>query len=194
MANKNDRIKGTKTEQNLINAFAGESQARNRYTFFSKVARDEGYEQIAAIFLETSENEKEHAKLYYNHIGNTMGRVNGTYPFELGTTAENLLSAAQGEHEEWEHIYLEGAETARAEGFDDIAWTFDHIRSIEIHHEHRYLTLLENVEKGTVFQKDAQIDWICRKCGYILHGQSAPAACPNCHHPKAYFQVFYEIF
>jgi rubrerythrin len=194
MTNKNDRIKGTKTGQNLINAFAGESQARNRYTFFSKAAQKEGYEQIAAIFLETAENEKEHAKLFYNYIGNTMGHVNAAYPFELGTTAENLLSAAKGEHEEWEHIYYDGAETAKTEGFDDIANTFNYIISIEKHHESRYLTLLENVEKGTVFQKDAELDWVCRKCGFIAHGKSAPMACPNCRHPQAWFQVLYEMF
>lgn len=191
---KNSKIKGTLTEQNLINSFAGESQARNRYTFFAKVAKKEGYEQISAIFLETAENEKEHAKLFYEHIGDTMGHVNGTYPFELGTTSENLESAAHGEHEEWEILYYNGEQIARDEGFDDVADTFHYVIDAEKHHESRYLKLLENVKNGTVFEKDYETEWICRKCGYLHNGKSAPKKCPNCHHPQGYFQVFCEEF
>lgn len=189
-----NKLRGTQTEQNLINAFAGESQARNRYTFFAKQAKKDGYEQIAAIFLETAENEKEHAKLFYEYIGDTKGHVDACYPFELGTTEENLVSAAQGEKEEWSFLYAEGERIAREEGFEDVANTFHYVIDAEKHHENRYLKLLENVRNNTVFQKDYETHWMCRECGYIHYGKSAPQKCPNCHHPQAYFQVLCENY
>lgn len=192
MTEKN--LKGTKTEQNLINAFAGESQARNRYSYFAKQAKKEGYEQIAEIFLITAENEKEHAKLFYEHIGNTIGYVNSSYPFELGNTEENLESAINGENDEWSKLYPEGEKTAREEGFNDIAETFHHVIIAEKHHEKRYSKLLENIKNNTIFSKDKETDWMCRECGYVHHGQSAPKKCPNCHHPQAYFQVLCEEY
>lgn len=187
-------LKGSKTEQNLINAFAGESQARNRYSFFAKQAKKDGYEQIAEIFLITAENEKEHAKLFYEHIGNTIGQVNSSYPFELGTTKENLESAINGEKEEWSILYPEGEKVAREEGFDNIADTFHHVIEAEKHHEKRYSKLLKNVKNNTVFSKPEETNWMCRECGYIHHGKSAPKKCPNCHHPQAYFQVLCEEY
>ena len=190
----NDKIKGTLTEQNLINSFAGESQARNRYDYFAKVAQKEGYEQIAAIFRLTACNEEEHAKLFYEHIPDTKGCVDGCYPFEYGNTEENLKSAIEGEHEEWDILYANGEKTAREEGFDEIADTFKHVREAEKHHERRYRKLLEHIQNKTVFEKDYETDWLCRKCGYVWHGKSAPNKCPNCHHPKAYFEVLCETY
>lgn len=189
-----NKIRGTKTEQNLINAFAGESQARNRYSYFAKAAKEEGYEQISAIFLETAEQEKEHAKLFYDYIGDTQGHVNSFYPFELGTTEENLESAAAGENEEWAILYAEGEKIAREEGFNEIADTFHHVSHAEQHHERRYRKLLENVKNKTVFKKDFETDWMCRECGYIHHGKEAPEKCPNCRHPRAYYEVLCENY
>lgn len=188
------RLKGTKTEQNLINAFAGESQARNRYTYFAKKAKEEGYEQIAEIFCMTADNEKEHAKLFYEYLGDIRGHVDAEYPFELGTTEENLESAAAGEKEEWSFLYADGEKTAREEGFDDIADTFHYVIEAEKHHEQRYLKLLENIKNDTVFSKEKETYWMCRECGYVHHGKSAPKKCPNCHHPQAYFQVLCENY
>ncbi len=187
-------LKGSKTEQNLINAFAGESQARNRYSFYAKAAKKEGYEQIAAIFLETAENEKEHAKLFYEPLGNIRGIVNAEYPFELGTTEENLESAVAGEKEEWEFLYAEGERIAREEGFDKIAEIFHHVIHAEKHHHQRYLKLLENVKNNTVFKKEKDTNWMCRECGYVYYGKEAPKECPNCHHPQAYFEVLCENY
>ena len=167
------KLSGTKTEQNLINAYAGESQARNRYTYFAKQAKEEGYEQISEIFCMTADNEKEHAKLFYEYIGNTRGHVNAEYPFELGTTEENLESAAAGEKEEWSFLYADAEKTAREEGFDEIADTFHHVIEAEKHHEQRYLKLLENIKNDTVFSKDKEILWMCRECGYVYKGISA---------------------
>lgn len=192
MTEKN--LKGTKTEQNLINAFAGESQARNRYTYFAKQAKKEGYEQISDIFLMTAENEKEHAKLFYEHLGNIKGHVNAEYPFEFGTTEENLVSAATGEKEEWQTLYANGEKIAREEGFPEIADTFHHVIEAEKHHEQRYLKLLENIKNDTVFSKGTETSWLCRKCGYVYKGKSAPKKCPNCHHPQAYFEVLCENY
>ncbi len=189
-----NKLKGTKTEQNLINAFAGESQARNRYTYFAKQAKKEGYEQISAIFLETAENEKEHAKLFYEFIGNTMGKVNGTYPFEMGSTEENLLSAAAGENEEWTKLYEDSAKIAQDEGFPEIANTFKHVIVAEKHHEQRYLNLYKNIKEKTVFEKEENTNWLCRKCGYVHQGKEAPIKCPNCKHPQGYFQVLCENY
>jgi rubrerythrin len=189
------KFKGSKTEQNLINSFAGEAQARNRYTYFSKVAKKEGYEQIAEIFLMTAENELEHAKLFYNHIGtNPLGHVDSFYPFELGTTYENLTSAIAGETDEYEVLYYDAEITAREEGFEAVADTFKHVRVAEKHHAKRYQTLLAKLSDGTIFNKDEETTWICRKCGYIHKGSSAPEFCPNCHHPQGYFQVLCENY
>ena len=188
------KLSGTKTEQNLINAYAGESQARNRYTYFAKQAKEEGYEQISEIFCMTADNEKEHAKLFYEHLGNTRGHVNAEYPFELGTTEENLESAAAGEKEEWSFLYADAEKTAKEEGFEEIADTFHHVIEAEKHHEQRYLKLLENIKNGTVFSKDKEILWMCRECGYVYKGKSAPKKCPNCHHPQGYFQVMCENY
>ena len=187
-------LRGSKTEQILINSFAGESQARNRYTYFAKQAKKEGYEQIAEIFLSTAENEKEHAKLFYEHIGNTIGHVTGSYPFEFGTTAENLKSAISGEHEEWTLLYAEGEKIAQEEGFEDISNTFKYIRRSEEHHEKRFQKLLTNIEKGEVFKKNSETEWICRKCAYVIKGKSAPEKCPNCHHPQGYYEILCEKY
>lgn len=189
-----EKLRGTKTEQILINTFAGESQARNRYTFYAKQAKKEGYEQIADIFLKTAENEREHAKLFYEYIGDTIGTVTGSYPFQSGTTEENLKSAIEGEHEEWSILYKEGEEIAKEEGFDEISETFKHVRRSEEHHEARFKKLLENIVNKTVFEKDYETDWMCRKCAYIHHGKSAPNKCPNCHHPQGYFEVLCEKY
>jgi rubrerythrin len=187
-------LRDTRTEQNLINAFAGESQARNRYTFFAKVAKNEGFEQIAEIFQITADNEKEHAKLFYNHIGNIKGQVNSFYPFELGTTSENLSSAIAGETEEYTILYPNAERIAREEGFEDIANTFLHVVEAEKHHEKRYSKLLENIRNNTVFSKDREVQWVCRECGYVCTSKSAPQKCPNCHHPQSYYQVLCEEY
>lgn len=187
-------LRGTKTEQNLINAFAGESQARNRYTIYSKIAKKEGYEQIAEIFLNTAENEKEHAKLFFEYIGNTNGHVDAYYPFEYGTTEENLESAMKGERDEFETVYRQGEEDAKAEGFDEIAETFRLVRNVEEHHSQRYAELLKNVKENTLFIKHKTETWECRKCGYHVHSTAAPEKCPLCHHPKAYFEIDTERF
>lgn len=187
-------LEGTKTEQNLINAFAGESQARNRYTYYAKTAKSEGYEQIAEIFLQTADNEKEHAKLFYEHIENTKGHVDSTYPFEHGTTEENLKSAIAGENEEAETLYANAANTAFEEGFDDIGNTFHYVIEAEKHHRDRYKKLLEIITTKTVFKKETETKWLCRKCGYVNNSKYAPPKCPNCHHPQAYFQVLCEEY
>lgn len=188
-------FRGSKTEQNLINSFAGEAQARNRYTYYSKIAKQEGYEQIAAIFLETAENELAHARLFYRHIGNIeAGHVDACYPFEIGTTLENLESAIKGEEEEFHNLYYNAEITAMEEGFDDIAATFKHVRKVEEHHACRYKKLYENLKNNTVFQKDTEELWKCRECGYVLESKSAPDYCPNCYHPKAYFEVLCEKY
>jgi len=188
-------IRGSHTEQNLINAFAGESQARNRYTFFAKAAKNEGYEHIAAVFLDTAENEQEHAKLFYKHIcDNPHGHVDAYYPFEYGTTEENLLSGVNGEREEAEVLYLNAAKIAKEEGFKDIADTFSHIVEVEVHHMKRYQELLKTIQDKTVFKKDKEETWVCRKCGYPLISKEAPKECPCCHHPQAYFQLLCEKF
>ncbi|MDD6188798.1 MAG: rubrerythrin family protein [Clostridiales bacterium] len=175
-------LKGSRTEANLLAAFAGESQARNKYTYFASQAKKEGYEQIAAIFTETADNEKEHAKMWFKQLG------------LLGNTAENLKSAAEGENFEWTEMYKEFAEVAREEGFDHIAALFESVAAIEKHHEERYLALLENVEEKKVFARDAEMIWICRNCGHIHVGSEAPEVCPTCAHPKAYFQLYVKAY
>jgi len=174
-----DNLKGTKTEANLKEAFAGESQARNKYTYFASQAKKDGYEQIAAIFHEAAENEKEHAKLWFKLL-------NGG---ELPSTAENLKAAAEGENGEWTDMYVRMAAEARTEGFDRIAILFDEVGKIEKEHEARFLALLANVENGEVFKKPAEVLWQCMNCGYEKKNANAPGACPVCRHPQAYFQV-----
>lgn len=183
-----------KTQQNLANAFAGESQARNRYTYFASVAKKEGYEQISAIFLETADNEKEHAKMFYKLLGNGMFKVQSEYPFFLGNTLENLKSAAQGEHEEWSKLYLEASITAEDEGFEEAANVFRQVLEAEKHHEKRYLKLIENLENKTVFKKENKVFWKCRNCGRIIQAKEAPKICPTCLHEQKYFEILCEEF
>jgi rubrerythrin len=182
-------IKGTKTEQNLLKAFAGESQARTRYTFFSSQAKKEGLEQIAAIFLETAEQEKEHAKKFFKFLEGGMVEITASYPAGIiGTTAENLLEAANGEKEEWGELYPEFARVADEEGFPQIAYTFRSVATVEVEHEKRYRRLLERVRDGKVFERDEEIEWQCRNCGHVHKGKTAPEVCPTCQHPQAYFE------
>lgn len=189
-----NKLIGTKTEQCLINAFAGESQARNRYTYFSSIAKKEGYEQISAIFQETADNEKEHAKLFYKHLGKGSATVNASYPFIMGTTVENLRHAAAGEHEEWTDLYLNSAKVAEEEGFLDVANTFRQVLEVEKHHEARYLNLVKNLETGEVFKRPSEIIWKCRNCGRTLKNTDAPLLCPTCFHPQAYFEILCDNF
>jgi rubrerythrin len=183
-------IKGTKTEQNLLKAFAGESQARSRYTFFASVAKKEGYEQIAGIFLETAEQEKEHAKRFFKFLEGGMVEITASYPAGIiGTTAENLAAAAAGENEEWDILYPEFEKTAREEGFPQVATAFKMIGKVEAHHEIRYRKLLAGLSGGSVFKKAEEVEWQCRNCGYVHTGTSAPETCPACLHPKAYFEL-----
>ena len=182
-------IKGTKTEQNLLKSFAGESQARNRYTFFASVAKKEGYEQISGVFMETAEQEKEHAKRFFKYLEGGDLTITASYPAGIiGTTAENLLAAAQGEHEEWDVLYAEFADVAEQEGFDEIANTFRQIAKVEAEHEKRYLKLLSRITDGNFFVRDNEIWWQCRNCGYVLKAKEAPLKCPACAHPQAYFE------
>ncbi|KIO43589.1 MULTISPECIES: rubrerythrin [Sanguibacteroides] len=182
-------IKGTKTEQNLLKSFAGESQARNRYTFFASVAKKEGFEQIAAVFTETAEQEKEHAKRFFKFLEGGMLEITASYPAgKIGTTAENLKAAAEGENEEWAELYPEFAKVAEEEGFNAIAAVFRNIAAVEAEHETRYRKLLERVEAGKVFEREEEILWQCRNCGYVHKGKTAPKACPACAHPQAYFE------
>ena len=171
-------LKGSKTEENLIKAFAGESGARNKYTYFASKAKKEGYEQIAAIFEETANNEKEHAKMWFKLL-------NGG---EIKSTKENLKTAAEGENFEWTDMYKEFAKTAKEEGFDDIAFLFEEVAKIEKHHEERYLKLLGNINDNLVFSKNEEVVWICRNCGHVYVGKDAPKVCPVCNHPQSYFE------
>ena len=175
-------LKGTKTEQNLMAAFAGESQARNKYTYFASVAKKEGYEQIAEIFLKTADNEKEHAKLWFKALG------------ELGDTAKNLAAAAEGENYEWTDMYDTFAKEAEEEGFTRLAYQFRAVAAIEKSHEERYRALLNNVEMQQVFEKAEETMWECRNCGHLVMGKKAPEVCPVCAHPKSYFEVRKENY
>ena len=175
-------LNGTKTEQNLMTAFAGESQARNKYTYFASVARKEGYEQIAAIFQQTADNEKEHAKLWFKYLGG------------IGDTAANLKAAAEGENYEWTDMYATFAEEAEAEGFKELAYKFRAVAAIEKTHEERYLALLNNVEMKAVFEKAGETMWECRNCGHLVMGLKAPELCPVCAHPRSYFEVRAENY
>lgn len=178
------KLKGTKTEKNLMEAFAGESQARNKYTFYASQAKKDGYEKIASVFEETANNEKEHAKLWFKELHG------GAVP----ATLENLIDAAAGEHGEWTEMYMRMAKEAREEGFDAIADKFEGVAKIEKRHEERYNKIAEMVKNGTVFKKTSERVWICRNCGHIYVGKEAPKVCPVCNHPEAYFELFVEEF
>ncbi len=172
------KLKGTKTEANLMAAFAGESQARNKYTYYASKAKKDGYQQIAAIFTETANNEKEHAKIWFKLLNDG-----------IGDTVDNLKDAAAGENYEWTDMYASFAKDAREEGFDDIAYLFEEVGKIEKEHEERYKTLIENIENGRVFERDGEIYWQCANCGHIHKGLTAPEVCPVCAHPQSYFQI-----
>ena len=185
-----NNLKGSKTEKNLLKSFAGESQARNRYTFFASAAKKEGYEQISAIFTETAEQEKEHAKLFFKYLDGGPVEITAIYPAgKIGTTAENLKAAAEGENEEWTQAYPEFAKIAEEEGFNDVALSFKMVAKVEAEHEKRYLKLLENLNSGKVFERNEEIDWQCRNCGHVEKSKKAPNLCPTCHHPQAYFEL-----
>ncbi len=188
-------VKGTKTEQNLLKAFAGESQARNRYTFFASVAKKEGFEQISAIFLETADNEREHAQIFFDYLEGGAAEITATYPAgKTAKTADNLLAAANGEREEWGTLYPEFAAAAKAEGFKDIATSFAEVAEVEEQHELRYRKLLANVKNGQVFKREATMKWHCRNCGYVHEGPEAPKVCPACRHAQAYYELWCEAY
>lgn len=183
-------IKGTKTEKNLLKAFSGESQARNRYTYFASAAKKEGYEQISAIFLETAENEKEHAKIFFKYLEGGDLEITASYPAGIiKDTKTNLDEAAAGENMEWTVLYSDFARTARDEGFSEVARSFDEIAKVEKFHESRYRRLANNVSGKKVFKKDVSVKWHCRNCGYVVEGADAPNQCPACRHPQAYYEV-----
>lgn len=188
-------FKGSQTEKNLLAAFAGESQARNRYTFFASVAKKEGYEQIGAIFEETAANEKEHAELFFKHLKGGMVEIQAMYPAGIiTTTADHLKAAAEGEKLEWGTLYPNFGDIAEREGFKDAAATFRMVAKVEEYHERRYNKLLESLQSGKVFKKDAPIKWKCRNCGYVFEGTAVPDKCPVCAHPRAYFEVWTENY
>ena len=183
-------IKGTETEKNLLKSFAGESQARMRYTYFAKVAKTEGFEQISAIFLETADQEKQHAKKFFSYLEGGAVEITASYPAGIiSTTAENLKEAADGENEEWTDLYPHFADVAEAEGVANIAATWRKIAAVEAQHEKRYRILQGRVEAGTVFSREEETTWQCRECGHVHVGKEAPKACPTCAHPQAYFEM-----
>ena len=188
-------IKGTKTEKNLLAAFAGESQARNRYTYFAGAARKEGLEQIANIFIETAENEKEHAKIFFKHLEGGDAEITAGYPAGMiGDTKNNLEAAAAGENMEWTTLYANFAKVAREEGFPEVARSFEQISKVEKFHESRYRKLISNVESNEVYKKKASVKWHCTNCGYVHEGPEAPKECPACKHPQAYYEVLAENY
>lgn len=188
-------IKGTETEKNLLKTFAGESQARMRYTYYASVAKKEGYEQIAAIFEETANHEKEHAKRMFKYLEGGMLEITASYPAGvIGTTAENLKAAAEGENEEWTELYPMFADIAEAEGFKEIAVMYRSIAKAEAQHEKRYLKFLANIEKSEVFKREEKTKWQCRNCGYVHEGKTAPQNCPACQHPQAHFEIEKENY
>ena len=188
-------IKGTQTEKNLLKAFAGESQARNRYVYFAKIAKKEGYVQISNIFTETANNEEEHAKRLFKFLEGGDVQITDTYPAgKLASTKENLIAAAKGEHHEHEIMYPEFAKIALEEGFEEIAKAFEHIGKAEVAHEKRFLKLVENIETGSVFKKDHEVNWKCNNCGYVHQGEEAKEECPACAHPQAHFELFVETY
>jgi rubrerythrin len=189
------KLKGSKTEKNLLAAFAGESQARNRYTYFASVVRKAGFEQISAIFTETAENEKEHAKLFFKFLEGGELEITASYPAGvIADTKGNLGASAEGEHLEWTKLYPEGERVAREEGFINIADTFKGIALVEKSHETRYRKLFKNVEEGKVFTRDITVKWKCRNCGLLYEGREAPKTCPTCEHPQAFFELFCENY
>lgn len=188
-------LKGTQTEKSLLAAFAGESQARNRYTFFASKAKKEGFEQISAIFQETADNEKEHAEVFFKHLQGGDVEIIAEYPAgTIGTTAENLLAAAEGEKMEWGALYPNFAKTAEEEGFPMVAHSFREIGEVEEYHEKRYRKLLENIKKKQIFKKDKVVKWKCRNCGYVHEGKDAPDVCPACQHPQSYYEIWCENY
>jgi rubrerythrin len=188
-------LKGSRTEKNLLAAFAGESQARTRYTFFASVAKKEGFEQISAIFTETADNEKEHAQLFFELLKGGLVEIKAAYPAGvIGSTTENLRAAAEGEKLEWGTLYPGFAKVAEEEGFADAARTFRMVAKVEAYHERRYRKLLENVELGKVFKKDKPVTWKCRNCGYVFEGTEVPEKCPVCAHPRSYFELWCENY
>ena len=190
-----ESLKGSRTEKNLLAAFAGESQARNRYTYFASAAKKEGFEQISAIFLETADNEKEHAKLFFSFLEGGDVVIEAAYPAGMiKDTKANLQAAADGEKMEWTKIYVDFAKVAEEEGFTEVADTFNEVAGVEKAHEARYRKLLENVSKGTVFKKDKIVVWHCRNCGEIIVAKEAPIKCPVCKHPQAFFEVLNENY
>jgi rubrerythrin len=189
------KFKGSQTEKNVLAAFAGESQARTRYSFFASAAKKEGYEQIAAIFTETADNEREHAKLFFKLLEGGVAEITAAYPAGvIGNTAENLKAAAEGEKMEWGTLYPGFAETADKEGFKKVAHAFRQIARVEASHERRYAKLLANIEQEKVFSKDLPTFWKCRNCGFVLESKMAPERCPVCDHPNAYFEVYGENY
>ena len=188
-------VKGTRTEKNLLAAFAGESQARNRYTYFAGAARKEGYEQISQIFLETAENEKEHAKLFFKFLEGGEAGITAGYPAGvIGDTKANLEASADGELHEWTTIYSDFSNVAKDEGFDEIARTFEQVAKVEKYHEARYRALIKNIVNNEVFAKKTPVKWHCINCGYVYEGQAAPKTCPACKHPQSYFEVLAENY
>jgi len=188
-------LKGSRTERNLLAAYAGESQARTRYTFFASAAKKEGFEQISAIFQETSDNEKEHAQLFYKHLKGGLVEISAAYPAGvIGSTAENLLAAAEGEKHEWGTLYPNFAEVAEKEGFAEVARAFRMVAKVEAYHERRYRRLLASVEQGKVFRKDSVVSWKCRNCGYVFESSEVPENCPVCEHPRSYFELWTENY
>ena len=188
-------IKGSQTEKNLLASFAGESQARNRYTYFASAARKEGFEQIANIFMETAENEKEHAKVFFKYLEGSDVEITASYPAGvLKDTRANLEAAADGENMEWTKLYADFAATAKKEGFSDIANSFEQISKVEKFHEARYRKLINNITNGEAFKKKASVKWHCINCGYVVEGASAPKECPACKHPQSFYEVLAENF
>ncbi len=186
-------IKGTKTEKNLLKAFAGESQARNRYTYFSSAAKKEGYEQISNIFIETAENEKEHAKVFFKYLEGGDAEITASYPAgAIKDTKVNLEEAAAGENMEWTTLYQDFAKTAKDEGFEEVARSFEQIAKVEKFHESRYRKLINNISTGEVFTKKAAVKWHCINCGYVIEAGQAPKECPACKHPRSYYEVLAE--
>ena len=189
------KLKNTETEKNLLKSFAGESQARNRYTFFASAARKEGYEQISAIFRETSDNEKEHAKIFFKYLEGGDCEITASYPAgKIRATKDNLLEAANGEKLEWGILYPQFKKIARQEGFNEIAKSFKEIAEVEHHHEERYRKLYDNIQNKKVFSKGQAVRWICRNCGYVHEGKDAPKECPACKHPQSYYELLADNF
>ena len=188
-------IKGTKTEQNLLKAFAGESQARNRYTYFASAARKEGFEQIGNMFIETAENEKEHAKVFFKYLEGGDIQITATYPAGIiKDTKANLEEAAAGENLEWTTLYADFAKIAKDEGFDEVARSFEQISKVEKFHESRYIKLINNIANNEVFKKKTSVQWHCINCGYVYEGTEAPKQCPACKHPTAYYEVLAQNY